>query len=197
MTKLKRSELPWWGDKFNRFFIWGHQQLLLSQLPASFFTSYMIHDFFHIYHHKQNICILCSNSTSTFRELMIISLHFPRTELSVTLGGGNVTTLFSWGVEGADNEDFVLGDGELLRLDLSLFGVFLSPFSSGFPPDFSLSWKVKKKGHILKKFKAVITNDFDYKSYETASLQISSSQWTFACLSDLTCWLALLPWCKI
>ena len=70
---------------------------------------------------------------------MIISLHFPRTELSVTLGGGNVTTLFSWGVEGADDEDFVLGDGELLRLDLSLFGVFLSPFSSGFPPDFSLS----------------------------------------------------------
>ena len=139
MTKLKHSGLPWWGDKFNRFFMWGHQQLLLSQLPASFLTSYMIHNLFHIYHHKRNICILCSNSTSTFRELMIISLHFPRTELSVTLGGGNVTTLFSWGVEGADNEDFVLGDGELLRLDLSLFGVFLSPCSSGFPPDFSLS----------------------------------------------------------
>ena len=43
----------------------------------------------------------------------------------------------------------------------------------------------------------MITNDFDYKSYETASLQISPSQWTFACLSDLTCWPALLSWCKI
>lgn len=85
--------------------------------------------------------LLGSNSPSILREFTIISLHLPRTESLVTFGGGNVTTLLSWGVVGAD-DDFVLCAGELLRLDLSLFGVFLSPLvSSLFPPDFSVSWK--------------------------------------------------------
>ena len=36
-------------------------------------------------------------------------------------------------------EDFAFSAGELLRLDLSLFGVFLSVLdSSFFPPDFSV-----------------------------------------------------------
>ena len=42
-------------------------------------------------------------------------------------------------------DDLVLCAGELLRLDLSLFGVFLSPLvSSFFPADFSVS----KQKHI-------------------------------------------------
>lgn len=45
---------------------------------------------------------------------------------------------------GADeDDDLVLCAGELLRLDFSLFGVFLSPFSSVLPPDFSLFGKKK------------------------------------------------------
>ena len=56
----------------------------------------------------------------------------------MTFGGGNVTTLLSCGVLGVE-DDFVLDVGELLRLDFSLFGVFLSPLvSSLFPPDFSV-----------------------------------------------------------
>lgn len=57
----------------------------------------------------------------------------------MTFGGGKVITLLSCGVLGAEDDDFVLCAGELLLLDFSLFGVFLSPLvSSLFPPDFSV-----------------------------------------------------------
>ena len=94
--------------------------------------------------------LLGSNSPSILRELTIISLHFPRTESPVTFGGGKVTTLLSCGVGGAEeDDDFVLCVGELLRLDFSLFGVFLSPLGSSlFPLDFSVS----REKHIYDLF---------------------------------------------